>query len=86
MQCNLVNMLNSIFIDQFVYCKFNLQFLRIILQRFTHAIKLKGWGLSGISFIHTFLNIKLIYCKLVYSVINGIKLKFLLNWNFCLTD
>ena len=25
------------------------------------------------------LNIKLIYCKLVYSVINGIKLKFLFN-------
>ena len=28
----------------------------------------------------------MIYCKLVYSVINGIKLKFLFNWNFCLTE
>ena len=29
----------------------------------------------------------MIYCKLVYSVINGINLKFLfLNWNLCLFD
>ena len=58
-----------------IYSPFIILFLHLNLK---HWCNLKNSFSSSV----LYLSLSFIYCKVVYSVINGIKLKFLFNWNF----